>query len=210
MFDPEAYKICSGKLFISITRWTKWGPKLWIVSEFSSNADLFAACCSSSAIPYLTQAYAFRQFRGETVFDGGVFNNCPVFPDGVRRQLVFRLLDVEYPSRLVLNPLDSCIDALVIRGALLMSRFLQGEPTDAIVWLEQYEKLPKKKNWFIRSFIIPLSLGTILLSNFTGFNVLLTTFLETIGVESGVATTIVTFNEGMFYVCIICHMLLQP
>ena len=35
--------------------------------------------------------------------DGGLTNNIPLFTDGVRRQLVFRLFDVEYPWRLLVN-----------------------------------------------------------------------------------------------------------
>jgi hypothetical protein len=38
---------------------------------------------------------------------------------------------------LLINPVDTCIDALVIRGALQMARFLAGEACPAIAWLEQ-------------------------------------------------------------------------
>jgi hypothetical protein len=31
---------------------------------------------------------------------------------------------------------DSCIEALVVRGAIQMSRFLQGEPSDSFSWIE--------------------------------------------------------------------------
>jgi hypothetical protein len=41
-----------------------------------------------------------RIFRGEYVFDGGITNNCPVFNDGLHRQLVFDLSDLEYPLKL--------------------------------------------------------------------------------------------------------------
>jgi hypothetical protein len=46
-------------------------------------------------------------------------------------------LQIEYPWRLLINPVDTCIDALVIRGALQMSRFLAGEGCPAIAWLEE-------------------------------------------------------------------------
>lgn len=55
-------------------------------------------------------------------------NNCVLSPF---------CLQIEYPWRLLINPVDTCIDALVIRGALQMSRFLSGEPVPAIAWLEQ-------------------------------------------------------------------------
>jgi hypothetical protein len=64
-FIPEdAYLRCNGRLFVNITKWTKSGPKLWVVSEFTSNKDLVAACAASAAIPWMTQEYLVRTFRG--------------------------------------------------------------------------------------------------------------------------------------------------
>jgi hypothetical protein len=34
---------------------------------------------------------------------------------------------------------DSCIEVLVLRGAMLMAQFIQGEPNPAISWLEVNE-----------------------------------------------------------------------
>ena len=95
--------MCSGRLFISITVLTRYGPVNRIVSQFSSNDDLLQCCMASSTLPYLTERAGCRIFRGEYVVDGGLTNNIPLFTDGVRRQLVFRLFDVEYPWRLLVN-----------------------------------------------------------------------------------------------------------
>ena len=104
MIIPEnAYKVCTDRLFISITVLTRYGPVNKIVSQFSSNDDLLQACMASSTLPYLTERGCCRTFRGEYVLDGGLTNNIPLFTDGVRRQLVFRLFDVEYPWRLLIN-----------------------------------------------------------------------------------------------------------
>lgn len=104
MIIPEnAYKVCTDRLFISITVLTRYGPVNRIISQFSSNDDLLQACMASSTLPYLTERAGCRTFRGEYVLDGGLTNNIPVFTDGVRRQLVFRLFDVEYPWRLLIN-----------------------------------------------------------------------------------------------------------
>ena len=67
---------------------------------------------ASSALPFLTERGAYRVFRGEYVMDGCLSNNTPVFTDGLRRQLVFRLFDVEYPWRLLTNAADSCIEGM--------------------------------------------------------------------------------------------------
>ena len=48
--------------------------------------------------------------------DGGITNNTPIFPDGENRQLVFRLYEVEYPWRGMLQAVDTCIETLTLRG----------------------------------------------------------------------------------------------
>jgi hypothetical protein len=162
LFPADAYKICSGRLFISITELTMTGPKLRIISEFTSNDDLVQACCASSAIPWVTMTEFFRYYRGTYVCDGGIYNNTPIFPDGVRRQLVFRLSEVEYPFRMMVKAIDTCIDVLVLRGALIMQRFLQGEVTDSIAWLDQNQTkkdLAKRPNYMLRRTFIPFIVG---------------------------------------------------
>lgn len=89
---PEnAYQLCTGRLFISITVITATGLKNMMISEFHSNAELLEACCASSTIPYITERNWCRYFRGSPVMDGGLTNNTPIFQDRLRRQLVFTL-----------------------------------------------------------------------------------------------------------------------
>lgn len=83
-------------MFISITVMTTFGLKNLIVSEYYSNEDLLEACLASSTIPYITERKMYRTFRGMKVVDGGLTNNTPVFRDGTRRQLIFRLSQVNY------------------------------------------------------------------------------------------------------------------
>jgi predicted patatin/cPLA2 family phospholipase len=81
-------------LFISITVITSTGLKNLMVSEYFSNDDLLEACLASSTIPYITERKMYRTFRGMKVVDGGLTNNTPIFRDGLKRQLVFRLSQV--------------------------------------------------------------------------------------------------------------------
>ncbi len=101
---PEnAWQVCTNRLFISITEITWYGFKNHIISEYSCNRDLFEACMASSAIPFVSMAGAIYKYRGMWVLDGGITNNTPIFPDNLRRQLVFRLSDVFYPVKLLIN-----------------------------------------------------------------------------------------------------------
>ena len=174
LLPHDAYKICSGRLFISLTKVSWRGLENVIISEFTSNDDLFNCCCASSTIPYMSVPQWFWYFRGERYLDGGLTNNIPVFPDGERRQLVFRLYEVEYPWRQMLSPVDTCIETLVLRGAILMSRFLQGEPTDSITWLERQQQksdLPSvKRNAVSRFVVIPVVIGGYIVARGTGLS----------------------------------------
>jgi len=133
---PEnAWEICNKRLFVSVTEVTMFGCKNHMISEYTCNEDLFEACIASSTVPYISLPTMLRRYKDMWCVDGGVTNNTPVFPDNVRRQLVFNLGDVFYPLKFWINPHDLCIESLVVRGAILMSRFLQGEPSDAFAWL---------------------------------------------------------------------------
>jgi predicted acylesterase/phospholipase RssA len=92
----NAYEICSGRLFISITYVNGFSLENAIISEFTSNEDLLHCCLASSMIPYVTAKSMYRIFRGRKTLDGGLTNNTPIFHDGVRRQLVFRLSEVRH------------------------------------------------------------------------------------------------------------------
>jgi hypothetical protein len=48
-------------------------------------------------------------------------------------------MQIEYPWKHIINPIDSCIDALVIRGAMQMAQFFSGESTAQFQWLEVKE-----------------------------------------------------------------------
>ena len=65
-----------------------------MISEFSSNYDLFEACLASSTLPFVTERYGLRKYRDMWVIDGGVTSNTPVFQDDIRRQLVFKVMTI--------------------------------------------------------------------------------------------------------------------
>ena len=105
ILPEDAYKKCCGRLYISISFFNSWGMiENGIISDFTSNDDLIEACCASSTIPFVTERYGLRRFRGRLVADGSFTNDLPVFKDNIRRQLVFRLNEVDYSYRLVALP----------------------------------------------------------------------------------------------------------
>mmetsp|Transcript_25536 Transcript_25536/g.47872 ORF Transcript_25536/g.47872 Transcript_25536/m.47872 type:complete len:384 (+) Transcript_25536:84-1235(+) len=168
---PEnAYELCTGRLFVSITVITKFGLKNMMISEFHSNDELIQACCASSTIPYITERSWCRYFRGLPVLDGGLSNNRPLFKDAVRRQLVFQLSEIEYPWKHIINPIDTCIEALVIRGAMQMAQFFSGEKTSQFQWLEirEDEDNLNKPGDKIRRIVTPFAMSSLKLYYLSG------------------------------------------
>jgi hypothetical protein len=49
---------------------------------------------------------------------------------------VLHYYQIEYPWKHIINPIDTCIEALVIRGAMQMAQFFSGEKTTQFQWLE--------------------------------------------------------------------------
>jgi hypothetical protein len=132
---------------------------------------------------------------------------------------------VEYPWRLLINPLgkdskahptalhsivhvilirfslhfflDSCIDALVIRGAMQMARFLGGERFITIQWLEkkQTERDLMKPNIF-RRVIAPLTIVGIVLWRSVGLATIMD-WLETFAAAGyQITDSIVPLTKG--------------
>ena len=112
----DAYKKCSNRCFISITRLTPL-PKNAIISSFLSNEDLLECLLASSSIPYFTEPNFTGFYRGSRVVDGGITNNCPIFNDAVDRyQLVVRLSDVPITFTNMVSANDNCIESIILRG----------------------------------------------------------------------------------------------
>ena len=76
----DAYKKCTNRCFISITRLTPL-PQNVIIKEYFSNDDLLECLLASSSIPFFTESNITGFYRGSRVVDGGITNNCPIFYD---------------------------------------------------------------------------------------------------------------------------------
>ncbi|WKY01883.1 hypothetical protein Q1695_015694 [Nippostrongylus brasiliensis] len=75
---PDAYKQCTGRLQISLTRWRD--NENVVVSEFSSNEELIDAIVCSCFIPLFCGVKP-PTFRGEAYIDGGFTDNQPSYDD---------------------------------------------------------------------------------------------------------------------------------
>ncbi|XP_015928950.1 patatin-like phospholipase domain-containing protein 2 [Parasteatoda tepidariorum] len=76
---PEnAHQICSGRLFISVTRWSD--KKNVLLSQFDTKEDLVQAILCSCFIPGYS-GMNLPKFKGEKYVDGGLSDNLPVLDD---------------------------------------------------------------------------------------------------------------------------------
>ncbi|CAF1015074.1 unnamed protein product [Adineta ricciae] len=79
ILPPNAHEICSGRLFISLTRWKD--NKNVIISQFHSREELIQVLICSSFVPYWSGIIPHK-FRGEYYWDGGLTNNNPIIDEG--------------------------------------------------------------------------------------------------------------------------------
>lgn len=94
---------------------------------------------------------------------------------------------------------DSCIDALVIRGALQMARFLGGEFVPSIAWLEQKqgERDLIRPGHNIRGVVAPVTVAALIIFRKS----FLPSLLDLVDILLATKTTIgnssvVNFNEA--------------
>ena len=176
VIPEDTYKKVCGRLFITTTVLTPWGLRENVISQYKSNDDIFEACSASSQIPYVTAKSFAIKFQGMYHLDGGLVNNCPIFKDGERRQLVMKLMDVEYPFRLLVSANDSCIEALSIRGGLVMKQFLEGGVhSESLAWVQAKDEkalatpMQRLRGRIFRNAVItPVAIIVIMLYRGTG------------------------------------------
>ncbi|CAF3354163.1 unnamed protein product [Rotaria sp. Silwood1] len=78
ILPPNAHEICSGRLFISLTRWKD--NKNVIINQFHSREELIQVLICSSFVPYWSGIIPHK-FREEYYWDGGLTNNNPIIDE---------------------------------------------------------------------------------------------------------------------------------
>ena len=213
---PEnAYELCTGKLFITVTVITPFGLRERVISTYTCNDDIFQACCASSHIPFVTSSGICAKMKGEYMLDGGLSNNCPFFTDGERRQIVFRLTEVEYPFRLMVSPTDSCIEALVVRGGICMKQFLEGEHSESLSWMKAKDEDDESSFPFyivkssMKTVVAPVVIVGLILYRGTGMRYLRYFFKGS--QTGGGGSELVPFGEaaGRFYTSTVGYVFTQ-
>ncbi|CAF1261795.1 unnamed protein product [Rotaria magnacalcarata] len=79
ILPTNAHEICSGRLYISLTRWKD--NKNVIVNQYHTREELIQVLICSSFVPYWSGIIPHK-FRGEYYWDGGLTNNNPIIDDG--------------------------------------------------------------------------------------------------------------------------------
>lgn len=151
----NAYKICSGKVFIYATEITPFGFKKTIFSTFENNNELLDACMASSNLPFYVSPSLFYKFKDKYYIDGCFTNVLPVFHDKKNEQLLIKLYKIKYHSPYSLYPNDTSIEGLIVKGGIEMHKFLTFHPTyiKTLEWFDE-EKLKKKRKKRIKKIIV--------------------------------------------------------
>ncbi|CAF3597360.1 unnamed protein product [Rotaria sordida] len=78
ILPPNAHEICSGRLYISLTRWKD--NKNFIINQYHNREELIQVLICSSFVPYWSGIIP-NKFRGEYYWDGGLTNNNPIIDE---------------------------------------------------------------------------------------------------------------------------------
>ena len=68
--SPDDHKRANSRLFVSVSQCQKCWMHNTLVSEFSSNEDMYEALCASSQIPFLNSLSLLYTFRNTKCLDG--------------------------------------------------------------------------------------------------------------------------------------------
>ena len=69
--SPDDYKRANNRLYVSISKFKNYRLQNELISEFTSNTDMYEALCASSQIPYLNSPSFYYRFRNHKCLDGG-------------------------------------------------------------------------------------------------------------------------------------------
>lgn len=164
ILPPNAYEICSDKVFIYATHVTLFGFKKKIFSKFKNNHELIDACMASSNMPYFVSKNLFYKIKNEYYLDGCFSNLLPIFNDNINSQLLIKLYKIKYYNKYAFMPYDPSIEGLVVKGAIEMNKFLKNDENVHIKTIEWFnEKKYKKKKKLRKILLISSSFGLILI-----------------------------------------------
>lgn len=121
--DPEIYKKCNNKLFITYGEVNNDGIEFKTKSNFTSNNDVFLTCLCSCTIPFLSIDGSCTIMDNKKNIDIGFLK--PIDSFGEKDELNIDYSKIFYDPNKLLMPIDDEIHKLVYRGAEEMMTFLE-------------------------------------------------------------------------------------
>jgi hypothetical protein len=158
ILPPDAHTICSGKvqIYVSVLGWSGFYPMY--INHFATRNDLIQAISASINIPYLTtSSWLGIKINGSRCYDGLFTAIVPSFPSHPIPQLAVSTHRVLYPKRHTLNPGDSHIYLLGLRGLIESYEFFNGQtnPNSIVKWIHPFANIGPKKSKSNLYLIIP-------------------------------------------------------
>ena len=151
LLPPDAYQICTDKVYIYATRVDFFGFHQEVFKEFHSNEELIDAALASSNMPFFISPFIFYKIKNKFYIDGCFTNILPYFKDDAAEQLLVKLYKIKYCKRFSILPEDPSIEALIVKGLIETDKFLSNYAHHNVETLEWYnaKSINKKsiKKW---------------------------------------------------------------
>ena len=142
----DAYKLCSGRVKIALSKFSIFGYKEVFIDHFTSNEHLISVISGAINIPLITSKTIFGdKINGEGYYYDGFFvRMTPLLYNNDLPQLLINTHLTNYSNSLSLNPKDSFIELLSLRGMYESKKFFKNNKNiDSIQWIEKKRKCNK-------------------------------------------------------------------
>jgi hypothetical protein len=152
----DAYKLCNGRVKIALSKFTIFGFKEILIDHFTSNDHLISVISGAINIPLITSKTIFgNKINGDGYYYDGFFvRMTPLLYNNDLPQLLINTHLTNYSNHLSLNPKDSFIELLSLRGMYESKKFFKNNKNiDSIQWIE--EKRKYKYNYNYINILIP-------------------------------------------------------
>ena len=140
VLPDDVHKICSDKLYISITVFKNLYLQNISVSKFNSKKELIDTIKASCSIPFFVNNNLFFKYGNYQALDGCFTRNTPYFTDNLRKQIIVKIFLIEYQNLNIFSLETDYQLKYIQKGQNDFINFINNKKVKCIQWYDRYYK----------------------------------------------------------------------